>query len=82
VIDRRDPNRRHYARFVNKADAIALAVRLFRRDLRQRRLSFTAADVRRELAGRDLGCWCPEWADWCHGDVLLEVANDGGVLHP
>jgi hypothetical protein len=30
--------------------------------------------VRRELAGKDLACWCPIGAP-CHGDVLLEVAN-------
>jgi hypothetical protein len=30
--------------------------------------------VRAELAGRDLACWCPpEWA--CHADVLLRIAN-------
>ena len=34
--------------------------------------------VRRELAGKDLACWCPVPApgepDICHGAVLLEVA--------
>jgi hypothetical protein len=40
------------------------------------RLVVTVDDVRRELAGRDLCCWCaPELA--CHADVLLEVANRG-----
>lgn len=77
VIDRRDSSRRQWARFVNKADAIAQAVRLFRSDLRRGRLRFTANDVRRELRGRDLGCWCHEDSPWCHGNVLLEVANDG-----
>jgi hypothetical protein len=28
----------------------------------------------RELAGRDLACWCPLDAP-CHADVLLELAN-------
>lgn len=32
--------------------------------------------ARRELAGKTLGCWCAPEA--CHGDVLAEVANDGG----
>lgn len=32
------------------------------------------ASVRRELAGRPLMCWCPEDRP-CHGDVLLEIAN-------
>jgi hypothetical protein len=36
--------------------------------------------VRRELAGKDLACWCPLVdADGkpvpCHADVLLEIAN-------
>lgn len=37
-------------------------------------LGFTAADVQRELAGRDLACWCP-LDQPCHADVLLRVAN-------
>lgn len=32
--------------------------------------------ARRELAGKRLGCWCAPKA--CHGDVLAELANDGG----
>lgn len=30
--------------------------------------------IRRELAGKDLACWCPLTAE-CHADVLLEIAN-------
>ncbi|SKU74823.1 Uncharacterised protein [Mycobacteroides abscessus subsp. massiliense] len=30
--------------------------------------------IRRELAGRDLVCWCP-LDQPCHADVLLEIAN-------
>lgn len=33
-----------------------------------------AAEIRAELAGRDLACWCP-LDQPCHADVLLEVAN-------
>lgn len=33
--------------------------------------------IRRELAGKDLVCWCAPAA--CHGDVLLRVANGGEV---
>jgi hypothetical protein len=32
------------------------------------------AAVRRELAGKDLACWCPLDSP-CHADVLLEVAS-------
>ena len=31
-------------------------------------------EIRAELAGRDLACWCPVDSP-CHGDVLLAIAN-------
>ncbi|MGG7510939.1 DUF4326 domain-containing protein [Plantibacter sp. YIM 135249] len=31
-------------------------------------------DVRAELAGKDLACWCP-LDQPCHADVLLKIAN-------
>jgi Domain of unknown function (DUF4326) len=34
--------------------------------------------IRDELAGRDLACWCP-LGQPCHADVLLEVANGGAA---
>ena len=34
----------------------------------------TLAEIRRELSGRDLACWCPVDQP-CHADVLLELAN-------
>lgn len=37
-------------------------------------LDVTVDDVRRELAGRDLACWCP-LDQPCHAEVLLELAN-------
>jgi len=46
----------------------------YRRALLDGTLPFTVDDVRRELAGHDLACWCPlDLA--CHADVLLEVAR-------
>lgn len=44
------------------------------------------ADIRRELAGRDLACWCPLDDGRgnrvpCHADVLLELANPGWTCH-
>jgi len=39
----------------------------------------TVEDVRRELRGKNLACWCPLYKDGkrvpCHADVLLEIAN-------
>ncbi len=34
----------------------------------------TVAEIRAELSGRDLACWCP-LDQPCHADVLLELAN-------
>lgn len=51
------------------------SVRLFREALLAGRLDFTVDDVRRELAGKDLVCWCPLDQE-CHADVLLELANE------
>lgn len=34
----------------------------------------TAEEIRRELRGKDLACWCP-LDQPCHADVLLEIAN-------
>ncbi len=33
-------------------------------------------EIRRELGGKNLGCWCPPECA-CHADVLLEIANEG-----
>lgn len=35
-------------------------------------------EIRAELGGKDLGCWCPPGQE-CHADSLLVIAN-GGVL--
>lgn len=34
----------------------------------------TVEDIRRELAGKNLACWCP-FDEPCHADVLLKLAN-------
>jgi uncharacterized protein DUF4326 len=47
------------------------AVELYRRQLRER--PQVVAAVRRDLAGRDLACWC-RLDEPCHGDILLAVA--------
>ena len=40
----------------------------------------TLAEIRAELAGKNLACWCPlpepGQPDWCHAAVLLRVANE------
>jgi hypothetical protein len=57
------------------------AVAAYERALAAGDLPFTVHDVRRELAGRDLCCWCP-LDESCHADVLLRVANGAGELRP
>jgi hypothetical protein len=51
------------------------AVRRYRDDLLAGRLAITVDDVKAELRGRDLACYCSP-TDRCHADVLLEVANE------
>jgi len=51
------------------------AVRRYREDLLAGRLQISIDHVRRELRGRDLACYCALDA-LCHGDVLLEIANE------
>lgn len=57
-------------------DDAGLAVGLYRRDLLAGRLRVTVADVRRELKGKRLACWCALDRP-CHADVLLDIANEG-----
>ena len=54
----------------------AEAVRRYRDDLLAGRLPVSVDDVRRELGGKDLACYCP-LDEACHADVLIEIANPG-----
>jgi len=53
----------------------AEAVRRYDDDLLTGRLTVTVDDVKRELRGLDLACYCP-LDELCHADVLLRVANE------
>lgn len=57
-----------------KPRASADAVERYRADLLAGRLEVTQEDVRHELRGKDLACWCP-LDQPCHADVLIEIAN-------
>ena len=53
-------------------------VNQFRYDLRGTFPDYPSAnEIRAELAGHDLMCWCAKRSP-CHGDVLLELASQGG----
>jgi len=54
----------------------AVAVARYRDDLLAGRLAISVDDVKRELGGRDLACYCP-LDEPCHADVLLAIANEG-----
>jgi hypothetical protein len=55
--------------------ALEEAVSRFKDDLRRGLLPYTATDVRRDLAGKDIACWCR--VGWpCHGYPLLAIANE------
>jgi hypothetical protein len=62
------------ADFEGKPLTADVAVGLYRTALEEGRLRFTIDDVRRELRGKDLACWCPIGAT-CHAEVLMEFAN-------
>ena len=51
------------------------AVARYRDDLLHGRLAVTVEDVKRELRGHDLACYCP-LDEPCHADVLLHIANE------
>src|SRR5215471_17114006 len=57
------------------------AVASFERALRNGELTrgaahspFTPENIRAELRGKNLACWCP-LDDACHADILLAIAN-------
>lgn len=59
----------------------ARVTQLFREYLAQPENAEKRAEIRAELRGKDLACWCPLTDEHgnpvpCHADVLLEIAND------
>lgn len=44
------------------------------RSMAKRMSARRVEEIRRELRGKDLACWCP-LGSVCHADVLLEIAN-------
>lgn len=58
----------------SKRDCKELAKTFFIDSLNKNELPFTREDIKRELKGKNLMCWCKE-GEPCHGDVLLMIAN-------
>lgn len=64
-----------YSTHSAEENAVAAAIDQYRHDVDCAvRSVLTAEMIRRELAGRDLACWC-RLDQPCHADVLLEIAN-------
>ncbi|NYE73437.1 DUF4326 domain-containing protein [Microlunatus parietis] len=56
-------------------DWAVASFRAFLADPESADLDYPSRDeIRAELAGKDLACWCP-LSGPCHADVLLEIAN-------
>ena len=51
-----------------------VVIQWYRADLWQTDKINMRNEIRRELGGHDLACWCP-LDQPCHADVLLEIAN-------
>jgi hypothetical protein len=58
-----------------RLEAVDHAVDLFRQDIGWGTAAVTVDQIRAELAGRDLACWCP-LDQPCHAAVLLAIANE------
>jgi hypothetical protein len=58
-----------------RREATVHAVELFEQDIEWCFAAFTVEQVRDELAGKDLACWCEPDAP-CHADILLRIANE------
>jgi hypothetical protein len=58
----------------SKEDAHQMAADMFENDLKNGLLDITVEDIKRELKGKDVLCWC-SLQQPCHGDVLIEVAK-------
>ena len=59
---------------VGKEYTVFEAVNQFENALILGKLKITVEDVRREIKGKNLACWCA--SSPCHADVLLRIANN------
>jgi hypothetical protein len=64
-----------YAGFDDRAEATRFAVTRFKQAVISGAIGYTVTDVRRELAGKNLACWCSADAPACHATVLLSMAG-------
>ena len=62
----------------SRVAAIEKAVEMFKEALDIGDLSYELHNVRQELSGKNLACWCPIESP-CHADVLFRIANGKAV---
>jgi hypothetical protein len=74
LTEESDPEPLLLAAFPSKVLAAQYVVPLFKLALIEGRAGVTVSDVRRELRGKNLACFC-RLGTPCHADALLEIAN-------
>lgn len=67
----------HDVRYATREECVALYREQVtgQPDMLDYRHKSRVSEIRAELAGKDLACWCPPYEP-CHADVLLEIANE------
>lgn len=65
----------------DQVDAHRFVITRYFNALTRNQLAFTVADMRAELAGRNLGCFCGIELP-CHVDVSLLIVNSDGPVTP
>lgn len=60
----------------SEREASEKAITIFRSALVEGDLGFWSSNVKEDLHGANLACWCPIGSP-CHADVLLAIANGG-----
>lgn len=72
----------HEIRYMTRAECVEMYERALTAPtpqihlwLQKERRWLTVDDVRADLAGKNLACWCKAWEP-CHVDVLLRIANE------
>ena len=67
------PSKRHWS--VAEEFYYRRAVEAFSLWIKYEEQAELLSDIRQELKGKDLACWCP-LDQPCHADVLLKIANE------
>jgi hypothetical protein len=63
----------------NAEAAREMSLRDFEHALNCDLLKYSVDDVKRELRGKNLACWCKSGLA-CHADILLRIANESSWL--